>query len=850
MKSMSSVAWRSRLTEVASSAFLTFAAISCGGAAADSVAPVPPGKAASIVVAPSASSLRVGDRLPLQAHAQDALGQLVPGASIFWSSSDTTVATVSSIGVVTARAPGTVQIAASTGGQSAVATLTIVPIPVASLAVAPGSAVVSVGSRISLTAIAYSDARESLSGRPVVWASSAPSVAAVDPGGTVTGIAAGTATITATSEGKTASANITVTLVPVASVALSPGSVSLTVGQTAALTATAHDANGNVLQGRGVSWSSGNPSVATVSSSGMVTGVGVGSTGITATSEGRSVTAPVVVNAPAPGPPPPPVPVASLQIEPSNVSINVGGGIVLSATALDANKNVLAGRTVTWVSSAPQIASVNSSGMVTGVAVGTAVITAASEGRTATAQIEVRTPPPPPPAAVASVSITPDSASLFVGSTTTLVATPRSSAGEVLSGRDVTWATSAPGVATVSSSGVVTAVGQGTTIITATVEGRQGSATIVVLPQPPAPVADVVVSPASATLTPGGSVNLTAVARDASNRPLEGRTVKWISSAPQIASVDESGSSVTVTGRAVGTATITATVEGRSGTATITVNAPPPAPVASVSVTPQTTTLVTGNTATLTATPRDASGNALSGRTIAWASSAPGVATVSSSGVVTAVAAGTASITATSEGRTGSATVTVNAPPPPPPAPVASVTVSPGSQTLTTGATAQLTATTRDAQQNVLTGRTVTWTSSNQGVATVSQTGVVTAVSAGSATITATSEGRSGSATVTVQAPPPAPARTITVTPGSPLSLSRKQTVTLTASVYDANKQELKEPSINWVSGDNSLVTVTPTGASVQVRAGNRDGTTTIVVTSGDARTEIRVTVSNSGEGD
>ena len=106
----------------------------------------------------------------------------------------------------------------------------------------------------------------------------------------------------------------------------------------------------------------------------------------------------------------------------------------------------------------------------------------------------------------------------------------------------------------------------------------------------------------------------------------------------------------------MGTAVITATSEGRSGTASITVT---PVPVASVDVSLSPSSIPVGGTASATATPRDAGGTALTGRTVTWSSGTPGVATVSASGVVTAVSVGTAVITATSEGRSGTATITV-----------------------------------------------------------------------------------------------------------------------------------------------------------------------------------------------
>src|SRR6266446_10044677 len=169
-----------------------------------------------------------------------------------------------------------------------------------------------------------------------------------------------------------------------------------------------------------------------------------------------------------------------------------------------------------------------------------------------------------------------------------------------------------------------------------------------------------------------------------------------------------------------------------------------PVPVAAVTVNPASAGLTVSATAQLTATPKDSNGTALSGRAVTWASNNPAVATVSASGSVTGVAAGSATITATSEGKSGSATITVTS------VPVASVTVSPASAGVAVGATVHLTATLKDALGNPLSGRVVTWASSAPSVASVSGTGLVTGLAPGTATITATSGGQSGSATVTV----------------------------------------------------------------------------------------------------
>ena len=263
-------------------------------------------------------------------------------------------------------------------------------------------------------------------------------------------------------------------------------------------------------------------------------------------------------------------------------------------------------------------------------------------------------------------------------------------------------------------------------------------------------VASISVALSAASATVGQTVTASALVLDAAGVPMN-RTVSWTSSNSAVATVSSTG---TVTALAVGTAQISASTASVSGNATFTVTAanPGPAPVASVSVALSASATTVGQSVQATATTRDAASNVLTGRSIAWSSSNGGVATVSATGVVTAVAAGSAQIAASSEGKTGSATLVVNVPAP---VPVASVSVALAASTLNAAQTTQATATTRDASNNVLAGRVIAWSSSNAGVASVSASGVVTAVAAGSAQITATSESITGSATLTVSVPSP-----------------------------------------------------------------------------------------------
>ncbi|HEX4600685.1 MAG TPA: Ig-like domain-containing protein, partial [Gemmatimonadales bacterium] len=389
-------------------------------------------------------------------------------------------------------------------------------------------------------------------------------------------------------------------------------------------------------------------------------------------------------------------------------------------------------------------------------------------------------------APVATVAVTPPTGSVMVGQTMGFSATPKDLSGAPLSGRVVTWGTTNPAVATVNGSGVVTGIAAGPVTVTATSEGKIGTALVTAMN---APVASVVVSPATVTVRVGETVPLTATPKDASGTPLSGRVVTWATSNGAVATVSGNG---VVTGVAAGPVSVTATSEGQSGSSAVTVTV---VPVASVVVSPATASLSNGQTVQLTATPKDASGTPLSGRVVTWATSNAAVATVSGSGLVTGSGAGTATITATSEGQSGASAVTVTV------VPVASVAVSPATASLSNGQTVQLTATPKDASGTPLSGRVVTWATSNAAVATVSGSGLVTGRGAGTATITATSEGQSGASAVTVTVVPVA---SVAVSPAS-ASVGTLQTVQLTATPKDASGTPLSGRVVTWATSNAAV---------------------------------------------
>src|SRR5439155_1733115 len=210
----------------------------------------------SVGIQPKTASVLVGDSLQLSASV--IMSNSRPPNSVNWASTDVVLATVSSTGLVHARAAGGLFIRATSGGKRDSSVVTVMdpsPMPVASVALAPSSVTVTVGGTVSLVATLKDVNGNALAGRVITWVSSNPGAATVSGTGLVTAATVGSATITATSEGQ----------------------------------------SGKAVRGRRVTWARSNGGVATVSASGGVSGVAAGSVTITATSEGHSGTSAVTV---------------------------------------------------------------------------------------------------------------------------------------------------------------------------------------------------------------------------------------------------------------------------------------------------------------------------------------------------------------------------------------------------------------------------------------------------------------------------------------------------------------------------------------------------------------------------
>lgn len=425
----------------------------------------------------------------------------------------------------------------------------------------------------------------------------------------------------------------------------------------------------------------------------------------------------------------------SLDVQPNPATVIVGKSLGITATIRDAHGNALTNQLVTWSTQNPAIATVDATGVATGVTPGSTVVAASSNGLTGSAQLNVIPPP------VVSVEVLPSTATVIKTKTIQLGAVVKDDDGNNLLGRAITWTSTDPSIATVNASGLVTAVNLGVVTIIATCEGKSGSSEVTVI-RPP--VARVEIHPNPATVVEGNTVQLNATLWDADNNVLTGREFTWTSTQLSIASVNNTG---LVTGASPAVVMIIGTSESVADTAEVTVTPSLVGKVATVVITPNPATVVEGETVQLNATLRDVFGTVLTGKPFVWQSSQPTIATVGFTGLVAGLIPGVVTITGISEGISGTAQVTVI---PTLVGKVASVVITPNPATVVQGATVQLSATLRDAYGSVLTGKPFTWSSSSTSLATISQSGLVTGVMPGAVTITGTSEGVSGTSTVTV----------------------------------------------------------------------------------------------------
>ena len=277
---------------------LAFLLMACGG---ETIAPPVDPVAAQVVVEPNGHTLEAGDQLTFTTRVFDSKGAPLEGRYVTWSTSDVTVANVSSSGVVTGLTAGSVSISATVDGTVGSARLDITNGIVASVTIGPADVAMQQGESKTLSAIVKDTAGRVIRNRAIAWMSSDPTVVAVDPTGTITAIGVGIAEVTATIDEITARVMVNVTTPSVEQLIITPSDFTIEVGETRQLDVVLKDKFGNVIPGRPVLWTADNESVR-IEESGRVTGLQAGEVTIIATSEGVSglVKGTVVSSAPYP----------------------------------------------------------------------------------------------------------------------------------------------------------------------------------------------------------------------------------------------------------------------------------------------------------------------------------------------------------------------------------------------------------------------------------------------------------------------------------------------------------------------------------------------------------------------
>jgi DNA-binding beta-propeller fold protein YncE len=530
---------------------------------------------------------------------------------------------------------------------------------------------------------------------------------------------------------------------------------------------------------------------------------------------------------------------SSIEVGPPDSKVAMGLSSQFTATGImsDGSKRNLSAQ-VAWSSSNPAIAWMGPTGTVATIRSGTATITASLNHVSGSTSLTVT------PATLMSIEVTPPGPSFANGLTLQLVATgiySDNSTHDLTSA--VTWSSSSPAVASVSnaagSAGLATALSPGSTMVTAALGSVSANTPLTVTT---ATLVSIGLTPMNSTLPKGLTTALkaTGIFTDHSTRDLTSMAT-WTSSAPAVASVDNAPASGLATALGLGTAQLTATLGSVAGSTTLTVSA---AALASIGVTPANPGLALGLNAQFTATGTytDNSTQDLTA-TALWSSSNPSLASVSNAagfeGLATALGTGAVTVTAAMGSVQGSTTLTVT------PATLVSIAVTPANPSIADGTSQQFTATgtyTDNSTQNLTTA--VVWSSSNAGVAAVSNAagsnGFATGLGQGVATIGAALGSVSGSTTLSVT---PATLVSLTVIPANPsVAKGTAQQFTVTGTYTDNSTQDLTS-SVSWSASDTGVAVISNAVGSKGLASTLATGSVTITASLGSVSGSTGLTV-------
>ncbi|WP_454008986.1 beta strand repeat-containing protein [Aeromonas sp. Marseille-Q7275] len=755
--------------------------------------------ATKVSIIPPTTRLAKGLTLQLQAIAtlsDDTTRDVSTQAS--WRSSNPTVLSVDDKGKATAIEAGDATVTATVQGVTGQTTISAVALTVSQIQIIPATVQLAIGTMTKLTAIAtFADQSTQDVSSQVGWLSSNTAVATVDSTGLVTGVAAGSTTLSASLLGVTASTSIQVNNTSVSALQVIPAVTTIALGTKSQLQAIATFGDGSTQDvSSQVQWSSNDPFIASVDSLGLVTGSGIGQATVTATlgAISRSATL-TVTNAIA----------TALQVIPPTASLPKGTKLQFQAIAtFSDNSSQDVTSQVNWNSSDISVATIDLNGEATAFSEGGSSISANFLGVTSNTVLLVVTN-----ATVNSIQVVLNggSGNLAKGSSVQFKAQAVLSDGSTLDvSSQAAWFSSDQTKVTINAQGLATGVAVGTSTISASLNGVTSAGTVLTVTN--ATVSQIQITPPSLTLAKGTKGKLTAIATYSDNSTQDiSNQVVWNSSNIGVATINLSGEVSAVSN---GSATLTGSVGAvTSNSVSLSVTN---ASVNQIDLSATASTLAAGTKAQLTAVASYSDGSSQNiTPLVSWSSSDSDVATVSTSGEVTAVAPGTAVITGSFGGQTSTLTVTVTA------ATVSAIQISTPLTSLALGTNGQLKALATYSDDTLVDVTSqISWSSSAPTLVSVDANGQIKALAVGSAVISGSLGGASAAINIAATA---ATLTGLTIDPIPNLASGNQAQLKATASFSNLTSQDVSA-LVSWQSDNTGVVTVSGTGLAQGVTAG------------------------------
>lgn len=632
--------------------------------------------------------------------------------ALVWTSSDSNIAVVDENGVVTAKNPGTVVIKAQGANNTETTCKITVKAPLESIDLNKENVTLNRGTNEKLN-VTFNPT-DTTDSKEVTWSTSDAEIVSVNEEGTIHAKGIGTVTITVKgANGTKAECKVTVKA-PLESIKMNKASDTMDRGSKQTLKVTYNP--DDTTDSKALAWTSSDSNVATVNENGVVTAKNPGTVIIKAQGANNTeTTCKITVKAP----------LESISLNTETLSLIEEGSQKLNViyNPTDATDD----KTVAWSSSNCEVATVDASGTVKAVKVGTATITAKVGNKVATCKVTVERKE------VALESIALDKTALHMTEKDTEKLTVSYNPTNTTVDRTITWKSSNMDVATVKD-GVVTAVKSGTATITAIVDGKKAECKVTVVRKEVA-LDSIKLDKTSMNGVIGDTEKLT-VSYNPTNTTVD-KTVAWTTSNEKVATVDANGN-VSMIG--AGEAIITATVAGKTATCNVNVKSNEIA-LENIVLDKNELTLDVTESSKLTVSYNPT--NTTVDKTVAWTSSNEEIVVVDANGNITAVSTGKATITATVASKTATCEVTVKGKE----VVVESIKLDKEKATAKKDETLQLTATVKASGEVK-----VIWMSSDESVATVDENGKVTMIGTGEVTITAKARDKSATCVITVEA--------------------------------------------------------------------------------------------------